>query len=181
MLASGCSCGHLVESGFEHDLDAAVLLVAEHVVHFWAVFEPDSVCDHETGIDLLGFDPLEQLVGPAFYVRLTHAKGQPLVHRHAEGDLVHETTVHTRDRDHPGGPAHIDHLPQHMRAVAFEHEHLLGAVEHRVGMFDGDMALHSRRIDALLRTLAVREIVQTLDNALVLEVDRNRAAGSGHR
>ena len=43
------------------------------------------------------------------------------------------------------------------------------------------MRLHADRIDAFLRPLAGGEVVQALDHALFLEVDRGGPAGLGHR
>src|SRR4051812_33701227 len=40
----------------QYDLDAAVLLVAEHLVHFGSLLEPDGMGDDEGGVDLAIFD-----------------------------------------------------------------------------------------------------------------------------
>src|SRR3954453_11247967 len=42
------------------------------------------------------------------------------------------------------------------------------------------MALHARRIDAFLRTFAAGQFVQSLDDALLIEIKGNRAAGFRH-
>src|SRR5688572_21758450 len=47
-------------------------------------------------------------------------------------------------------------------------------------MLESDVRLKADRIDAFLRPAALRELLQALDHALLLEVDRDRAAGLRH-
>src|SRR5438309_2811966 len=84
--------GHLLR-GLEHDLDAAVLLVAERAVHFGAVGQGHLVGDHERWIDLAVLDAMEQVVGPARHMALPLTEGQSLVHRHPPRDLVVEPRI----------------------------------------------------------------------------------------
>src|SRR3954451_12928527 len=103
---------HLLR-GLEHDLDAAVLLVAELAVHLGAFGQRHLVGDDEAGIDLLVLDAVEQIVGPPGDVALAHAEGQALVQRHAPRDLVAQAAVTADDRDHARRAANVDHLAQH--------------------------------------------------------------------
>ena len=52
--------GMPVSPGIEHDLDALVLLVAEHLVPSGASSRLHPMGDHETGIDLPFLDPFQQ-------------------------------------------------------------------------------------------------------------------------
>src|ERR1700758_1721779 len=87
--------------GLEHDLDAAVRLVAERLVHLGPVLERGLVRDHEGGVDLALLDAAQQVVGPAVDVRLAGADLQGLVHQHAERELVDQAAVDARDREGP--------------------------------------------------------------------------------
>ena len=107
-------------------------------------------------------------------------EGQPLVHRDAHRDLVDQPAVDAGDRDHAGRAADVDHLAQHVRPVALGIQHLLGAVVDRVRLAERDVAFHPDRVDALLRALAAGQLVQPLDDALLVEVDGDGAAGLGH-
>src|SRR5947209_107441 len=164
----------------QDDLDAAVLLVAEHLVHLRPVLERNGVGDDEGRIDLTFFDAAQEIVGPAVDVSLAHAEGEALVHRLTHRDFVDEAAINARNRDHAGGAADIDHLAQDMRAIVLHHHHLLGAVEQRIGLRQRDMALQARRIDALVGAFAAGELVQALDDALLLEIDCDGAAGFRH-
>src|SRR5256885_5358399 len=90
---------------FQNDLDAAVLLVAEHLVHFGSVLEPHRVSDDEGGVDLFLLNAAKEVVGPAVDVGLTGANCQALVHELAHGNLVGKPAVDARDRDRAGGTA----------------------------------------------------------------------------
>src|SRR6185312_12183295 len=59
--------------GPQHDLDAAVLLVPEDVVHRRTVLERRGMGDHERGVDLAILDAAEEIVAPAMDMRLAHA------------------------------------------------------------------------------------------------------------
>src|SRR5918993_2673594 len=65
-------------SGLQDDLDAAVLLVAEHLVHLGPLLELGGMGDHEGRVDLAFLDAAQQVVGPAVDVGLAHAEGQAL-------------------------------------------------------------------------------------------------------
>src|SRR4051794_9756898 len=123
-----------LSSGFEHNLDAAILLVAERAVHFGTVGQRDLVRNDEARVDLAVFDPVEQIVGPARHVALSHAEGQALVHRQSPRDLVVEPAVDAHNGDHAGGAADVDHLAKNVWPVALRHDHLLGAVHDRIGL-----------------------------------------------
>src|SRR5436305_6417287 len=64
--------------GLEDGLDAAVLLVAEDLVHLGALLEAHGVRDHEARIELAAFDQLEELGDPAIDVRLARLDRQGL-------------------------------------------------------------------------------------------------------
>ena len=102
-----------------------------------------------------------------------------LVHHRAERDLVDQAAVDAGDRQRAGRPAHIDHLAQHMRPVALDHHRLLDAVDHRVDRAQR-MRFHADRVDALVRALAGGQLLQPVEHALFVEVDRDRAAGARH-
>src|SRR4051794_7206403 len=57
----------------EYDLDAAVLLVAERLVHLGAPLQWDLVGDDEGGVDLTLLDPPQEVAGPSVHVRLGRA------------------------------------------------------------------------------------------------------------
>src|SRR3954469_22344571 len=57
--------------GFQHDFDAAVLLIAEHLVHLGALLKAHGVRDDEGGIDVSVLNVTQQLVGPAVDVGLS--------------------------------------------------------------------------------------------------------------
>src|SRR3954467_10150695 len=57
--------------GLQHDFDAAVLLVAEHLVHFGALLKADGMCDDKGRIDMAILNVPEKFVGPAIDVRLS--------------------------------------------------------------------------------------------------------------
>src|SRR5215217_4455075 len=97
-------------SGLENNLDAAVLFVAEYLVHLGTVFEPDDVSDDERRIDLAFLDPAQQIVSPAIDVGLTRAHRQALVHQLTHRDLVDEPAIHAGNREHATGTADVDHL-----------------------------------------------------------------------
>src|SRR5919112_459631 len=85
-------------SRLENDLDAAVLLVTEHLVHLRTLLHRHRMRDDEGGVDLPFLDAAQEVVGPAVHVRLAHAEGEPLVHGGAERDLVQNAAVYARDR-----------------------------------------------------------------------------------
>src|SRR5262249_59151303 len=68
---------------FEHDLDAVVLFVQEHVIPFGRLTEPQAVRDDETGIDLPVLNPFEQRAEVALYMRLPGLDRERLVHDRA--------------------------------------------------------------------------------------------------
>lgn len=113
------------------------------------------VRDHERRIDLSVLNPSQKVAGPARHVRLCHAEGQALVHRLAHRDLVDETGVDADDGDDARRAADVDHLAQHVRAVVLSQQHLLCAVEDRIGLAEIDVALGPDRVDAPVRALAV--------------------------
>src|SRR4051794_38840339 len=110
----------------QNDLDAAVLLVAEHFVHLGSVLERSGVGDDKGRIDLSFFNPPQEIIRPAVDVGLAHAECQAFIHRLTHGDLVDEAAIDARDRDHACRAADIDHLAQNVRAVVLHHHHLLG-------------------------------------------------------
>src|SRR5215213_2122161 len=118
----------LADSGLENDFDAAVLLVAEHLVHFRSLFEAHSVSDDKGGIDVAFLDVAEQFVGPAVDVGLSGPNTQSLVHQLPHRDLVDEAAIHTGDRKDAARAADINHLAQHVRAIILHQHYLLGAV-----------------------------------------------------
>src|SRR4051812_20401290 len=62
----------------QHDLDAAVLLVAERLVQTRAVLELGAMGDHEGRVDLALLDPMQQVVRPAVHMGLAHAEREAL-------------------------------------------------------------------------------------------------------
>src|SRR3954447_2882231 len=126
-------------SRLQDDLDAAVLLVAEDLVHFRPVLEGGGMRDDEGGIDLSLFDAAKQIVRPAIHMGLAAAHGQALVHQHAHRDLVVEAGIDAGDGEDSGRPADIDHLAQDMRPIILDADHLLGSIEDRVRLPGGDM------------------------------------------
>src|SRR5215211_3583637 len=168
-----------LDSGLEHHLDAAVLLVAEGLVHLRPLLDRNRVGDDEGRVDLALADAAQEIVGPAVHVGLAHAPGEALVHRGAERDLVDEPAIDARNRERAGRAADIDHLAQHMRPVALGHHRLLDAIVHGIDVARY-VGLHADAIDALLRALAMGELLQALDDALLVEVDGDGAAGARH-
>src|SRR4051812_7572468 len=166
--------------GLQDDLDAAVLLVAEHLVHLGPLFETDRVGDDKRWIDLPLLNAAQKVIGPTVDVRLARPDGQPLVHHLTHRDLVDQPAIDTWDRNHPGRAADVDHLAKDVRPVAFGSQHLLGAVVDRIRHGGRDMGFQPDGVDALLRALATGELVQTLDHALFIEVDGNGATGFRH-
>src|SRR3982751_6511525 len=75
------SSGSVSWLGFENDLDAAVLLVAEHLVHLRPFIEPRRVRDDKGWIDVAFLYEAQQLVGPAVDVSLSGADSQSFVHQ----------------------------------------------------------------------------------------------------
>src|ERR1051325_4588143 len=163
----------------DRDLDAAVLLVPERLVHLGGVVDGDAVGDHEGGIDLALLDAVEQVVRPAVHVGLARAHGEPLLHEGPEGDLVHEAPVDAGDGQRAAGPADVDHLAQDVRAVALHHGGPLHAVVDGVEGAGG-VGLQAHGVDALLRPLAPRQLVEPFDHALLLDVDGDGAPGPSH-
>src|SRR5690606_37319366 len=131
-------------------------------------------------IDLSLLDAPQEVVDPAVDVGLSHAERQTLVHRRAERDLIDDAAIDARYGNDPARPADIDHLSQHVRAIGFHHHRLLGAVVHRIDRA-ARMGFQPDGIDALLGALAGREIFKPLEDTFLVEVDRDRAAGPGHR
>src|SRR4051812_27643083 len=80
------------------DLDAAVFLVAERLVHARDLVERHAMGDDERRVDLVLLDAAQEVVRPAVHVGLAGAHGEPLVHQLPDGDLVVEAAVHARDR-----------------------------------------------------------------------------------
>src|SRR5436305_4987438 len=101
----------------QHDFDAAVLLVAEHLVHLRALVEAHRVRNDKGGIDVAFLNVAEQLVGPAVDVGLSGAKTQSLVHQLPHRDLVGEAAIDAGDRKGAARPAYVDHLAQHVRPI----------------------------------------------------------------
>src|SRR3954471_4711913 len=91
----GCLRGG-VASRMEHDFDAAVLLVAERLVHRRPLLQPDPMGDDEGGVDLAFLDAVQEIVGPAIDMGLAGADGQTLVHQRAERNLVEESAIDAR-------------------------------------------------------------------------------------
>src|SRR3954451_24037765 len=87
-------------SRVQHDLDAAVLLVAERLVHRRPLLERNLVGDDEGRVDLSLLDPAQQVIAPAADVRLPGAHRDALVHQHAERDLVAQPAVDARYREY---------------------------------------------------------------------------------
>src|SRR2546422_714470 len=83
----------------QHDLDAAVLFVAERLVRLRRLFERQPVRDDEGRIDQPALDEIEQRPHVAHHVGLTHPERQALLERRAERNLVEKPTVHTWNRD----------------------------------------------------------------------------------
>src|SRR5438309_1340168 len=96
--AGSCACLCLHLTGLEHDLDAAVLLVAESLVHGRAFGQTHPVGNDEGWIDLAFLDTVEQVIGPSIHVRLASPNGQSLVHDSAKWNLVEQTAIDARHR-----------------------------------------------------------------------------------
>src|SRR5215212_7330570 len=79
---------------FQHDFDAAILFVAERLVHAGTVFEPLAVGYHKRRIDLAFLDATEEVVGPAIDVSLAGANCETLIHHHSDRKLVDQSAVH---------------------------------------------------------------------------------------
>src|SRR3954470_12505135 len=86
-----------IHSRFQNYLDAAVLFVAECLVHLRPSFQGLRVRDDERGINLVFHHPVEQIVCPSIYMRLPCSDCKPLVHERADGQLVEQTSIHARD------------------------------------------------------------------------------------
>ena len=109
-------------SGLQHDLDAAVLLVAEHLVAVGRVVERQPVRDDERRVDLALLDPLQQRLHVPVDVGLAHLEGQALVERGAERELVEQPAVDAGDRDRAALAAALDRLAQRVRPVGRQHQ-----------------------------------------------------------
>jgi hypothetical protein len=66
--------------------------------------------------------------------------------------------MHAGDGEDAGRAADIDQLAQHVRAVVLQRHHLPPAVERRIGLRRGDVALHADGIDAFLRPAPLGEV-----------------------
>src|SRR5438270_6925109 len=91
-----------------HDLDAAVLLVADCLVEGRPLFQRRAMRDHEGGIDLAFFDSLEQGRQIVLHRRLRHTERQPAIDRRAHWDLIEEAAIHADDRNGAEIPAAMD-------------------------------------------------------------------------
>ena len=88
MAVCGSLCSVMsAPSRRDEDLDAAVLLVAERLVHLRSLVELDPVGDDEGGVDLPLLDALEQVVGPAVDVGLPVRNVRPLFIMAPKGTL----------------------------------------------------------------------------------------------
>src|SRR5205809_786620 len=83
----------VISSGVEHDLDAAVLLVAKGLVELRAGFELGPVSDDERRIDFTILDALEQLGQIALHRRLRHPERQPTIDRRTHRYLVEISAI----------------------------------------------------------------------------------------
>src|SRR3954463_11768470 len=102
-------------SWFQHNLDAAVLLVAEGLVHLGSPFKGLGVGNDERRIDLIFEDAVEEIVGPSVHMGLPGADGQSLVHHRTHWKLVEQATVDAWYRKDAGGSADIHHFPEDVR------------------------------------------------------------------
>ena len=78
----------------------------------------------------------------------------------------------------PRRPADVDHLAQHVRPVGLQHHRLLGAVvasSRASAVACASMPTASMHFS---RPLAGGQLVEPLDHALLVEIDRDRAAGA---
>src|SRR4051812_11386285 len=96
----------------QHDLDAAVLLVAERAIHLRSLRQWNGVSDDEGRVDLAVLDALDQFVCPAIDVSLSGADRQPLVHQRAHRHHVGEAAIDAGNRDDAAWTADIDDLTQ---------------------------------------------------------------------
>ena len=69
----------MLPAGPQHDLDDAVFLVAELLVHLRRVFKAGRVGDNKAWVDLAGFDPLQKRSGIGLDMGLTGLDREPLV------------------------------------------------------------------------------------------------------
>src|SRR3954454_5178203 len=102
---------------------------------------------------------------------LSGANTQSLVHQLPHRDLVHEATIDTRDRKDAARTANVDHLSQYMGTIILEQHHLLGPIEDRIWLPERDVRLGPDTVDALLRPLAIGQLVELFDDAFFLEID----------
>src|SRR5437899_5257624 len=82
--------------GRQHDLDAFVLLVAEHAISGRRLVEAHAVRDDEARIDVALRKALEQRAQVAMHVGLSGADGERAVHERAGGKLVDPAAVDAR-------------------------------------------------------------------------------------
>src|SRR3954462_3216790 len=92
-------------SWFQHNLDAAVLLVAEGLVHLGSPFKRLGVGNDEGRIDLIFEGAVEEIVGPTVHMGLPGADGQSLVHHGSQWKLVEQAAIDARYREGAGGSA----------------------------------------------------------------------------
>src|SRR5581483_1249887 len=101
----------------EYDLDAPVLLVAEHFVSTRSIVEPHPVCNDEARVDLAALDPFQERLHVALDMRLSGFDFQSPVHDGAERNLIDETAVDARYGKRTFIPATADRLAQADRPI----------------------------------------------------------------
>src|SRR3954451_15585333 len=109
--------GRLLHTGFEDNLDAAVLLVAESLVELRPLFERSRVSDDEGGIDVAVLDALQQLRQVVLDRRLRHPERQSSIDGRTHRNLVEETTIDANDGDGTKVAAAMNRLTQDMRTI----------------------------------------------------------------
>src|SRR5947209_2617696 len=134
-------------SRLHDDFDAAVLLIAKGLVELRPFLEVGAVRDDKGRIDLAFLDPLHQLWQVMLHRRLSHAEGQPPVHRRAHRDLVEKPAIDANDRDDAEIAAAMDRLAQDMRPVGAHKGCDLGTVPDGVEACQG-FGLGADRVDA---------------------------------
>jgi hypothetical protein len=163
-----------------HYLDAAVLFLAERLIHTWCVVQRHAMGDDERRIDVSPLDVLEQPRHVLVHVGLTHLERQALRECPAKRELVEPSAVHAGNGDRAALAARANRLTKGVGAIGREVHGGLHAVvpgiERRAVRFEPD------GIDAGVRSLSSCQFTQRVRNIdfLVVE-DMCPAVRGGHR